>query len=69
MVASLFEYKWDYSSQKMYAHLKYSVVLGSLALYMTVFHGKDAKDIKAIKKKVANLGDIKRLDRYIKKLK
>lgn len=71
MAAKLFDVKWDYPSQRMYMHLKYSVILGSLALYMSVFHDKDAKksDIKDIQRRAANLGDVKRLDRYIKKLK
>jgi hypothetical protein len=71
MAAKLFNYKWDFSGQKMYAHLKYSVILGSLALYMSTQHNKDASkmDIKKIQRQAANLGDVKRLDRYIKKLK
>ena len=71
MAAKLFNFKWDYAGQKMYAHLKYSVILGSLALYMSLFHDKDASkaDIKSIQRKAANLGDVKKLDRYIRKLK
>lgn len=71
IAAKLFDFKWDYPSQRMYAHLKYSVILGSLALYMSLFHDKDASkmDIKDIQRKAANFGDVKRLDRYIKKLK
>lgn len=71
IAAKLFNFKWDYTSQRMYAHLKYSVILGSLALYMSVHHDKDASksDIKKIQRQAANFGDVKRLDRYIKKLK
>jgi len=71
MAAKLFKFKWDYTRQRMYAHLKYSVILGSLAIYMSLFHDKDAKkgDIKAIQRKAANFGSVKKLDRYIKRLK
>lgn len=69
MAAKLFNFKWDYSAQRMYAHLKYSVILGSLALYMSLYHNKDANkmDIKKIQRQAANFGDVKRLDKYIKK--
>lgn len=71
VAAKLFTFKWDYTGQRMYAHLKYSVILGSLALYLTLFHDKDASkmDIKKIQQQAANFGDVKRLDKYIKKLK
>jgi len=71
IAAKLFDIKWDYVGQRMYAHLKYSVILGSLALYLSLFHNKDAKviDIKKIQQQAANFGDVKKLDTYIKKLK
>lgn len=71
IAAKLFNFRWDFSSQRMYAHLKYTVILGSLALYMSLYHDKDASkyDIKKIQRKASNFSDVKRLDRYIKKLK
>ncbi len=71
IAAKLFDFKWDYVGQCMYAHMKYSVILGSLALYMSLYHDKDAKttDIKKIQQQAANFGDVKKLDKYIKKLK
>ncbi len=71
MVAKLFTFKWDRVNMRMYAHLKYSVILGSLAIYMSLYHKKDANkyDIKKLQRKASNFGDVKKLDRYIKRLK
>lgn len=65
-----FEYKLDTQSADMKAGLKYSVVIGALALYSAWKHDKEfsRSELNSIKTRVGRLGDVKRLDRYIKKL-
>ena len=65
----LFEYKLDVQSQHINASLKYSVILGSLAAYMLFFHNKDIKGKeKDVKRKVQRYSNVKRLERYVKRL-
>lgn len=66
----LFEYRIDYQSMHIKASLKYSVVLGSLALYMYYVHGKDIEKDKAkkMKRDLSRHKDIKKLERYVKKI-
>lgn len=69
VVPSLFEFKLDVQGQYINASLKYSVILGSLAAYMLFFHNKDIKGKeKDVKRKVQRYSDIKKLDRYVKRL-
>lgn len=65
-----FEYELDTQSAHMKAGLKYSVVIGALALYVAHKHNKEfsKRELSSIKSRVGRLGDVKRLDRYIKKL-
>jgi hypothetical protein len=65
-----FEYELDTQSSYMRAALKYSVVIGALALYTAHKHDKDfsKRELNSIKSRVSRLGDVKKLDRYIKKL-
>lgn len=65
----VFEFKLDVQGQYINASLKYSVILGSLAAYMLFFHNKDIKGKeKDVKRKVQRYSDIKKLDRYVKRL-
>lgn len=70
IIPTMFDFKWDYVVQTMVATLKYSVILGSLALYMAIY-GKDSSktDINKIKRDVANFGSISKLDNYLRRLK
>jgi hypothetical protein len=51
----------------MKAALKYSVIIGSLALYSVYKHGKDISkgDVKKIKRDVSKMSDVKSLDKYL----
>lgn len=70
VTADLFEYKIDFQSQYIIASLKYSVILGSLAAYTLFFYNKeiDDKKEKNLKKKINRYSDIKKLDRYVRRL-
>lgn len=64
-----FDYKFDSQAATMRAGLKYTVVIGALALYSMYKHDKEfsKKEVSQIKSRVGRLGDIGKLDRYIKK--
>lgn len=66
----LFEYRIDFQSMRFKASLKYSVVLSSLALYMYYIHGKDIEPEKEkrLKRDLGRHKDIKKLERYVKKI-
>lgn len=65
----IFEFRLDSQSMHINASLKYSVILGSLAAYMLFFHNKDISGKeKDIKRKVSRYSDVKRLERYVKKI-
>jgi hypothetical protein len=66
----LFEYKVDFQKAVCIASLKYSVILGSLALYLMYRHKKefDKDQVKFIKDKVSKFGDVGKLDSFIRKL-
>lgn len=65
----IFEFRLDSQSMHINASLKYSVILGSLAAYMLFFHGKDitGKE-KDVKRKVSRYSDVKKLERYVRKI-
>lgn len=67
----IFQYKVSFQDANIMASLKYSVILGSLALYTAWFHKKeiDKKQEQDITKKMSQISDVKQLDRYIKRLK
>jgi hypothetical protein len=69
LLKTMFVCKWNYVTQRMEVSLKYEVVLGSLALYMSLFHGKDAKktDLERIKREAIKFSSVKNLDKIIKK--
>ena len=66
----LFNYELDTQGAKMKMSLKYSVVLGSLALYTAHRHERELsrQEVNRISSRVRGLGDVKRLDRYLKNL-
>lgn len=70
ITADLFTYDIDLQHSEFKATLKYSVILAGLAGYMVYKHKKEftEKEAKDIKNKVSRFSDIKRLDRYIKRL-
>ena len=65
-----FEYKINIQRQRIRAGLKYTVVIGALALYSAYRHDKEfsKKELSQIKSKVGRLGDVEKLDKYLKKL-
>lgn len=71
IVPGFFVYKLDTQSSEMRVGLKYSVVLGSLALYIAIQNDRNfsKKELNQIKSRVGRLGDVKKLDRYLKRLR
>lgn len=70
VTADLFTFGIDLQHTEFTATLKYSVILMGLAAYMMHKHDKnmDKSEVKSIKNKVKNFGDVKRLDRYLKRI-
>jgi hypothetical protein len=70
VTSDLFAYSLDTHRGYIKASLKYSVVLGSLALYIAWKHGKEMgkSEVRRVQSRVSRLGDVKKLDRYIKRL-
>jgi hypothetical protein len=67
----LFDFKLDRINMKMKAHLKYSVILGSLALY-TALYNKDSftkSQFDQLKKKASAASDVTHLDKFLKNYK
>lgn len=66
----LFDYSYSFRENKFKATLKFSVVLASLAAYMIWKHKKDLSksEIKSLQRKASNMKDVKKLDKYIKRL-
>jgi hypothetical protein len=66
----LFDYSYNFRENKFIATLKFSVVLASLAAYMIWKHKKELgpKEVKSLQRKASNMKDVKKLDKYIKRL-
>lgn len=68
--SDMFLYSVDFQYKRIKATLKYTVIMAAIAGYYTYKYKKDigAKDVKIIRSKLSRLGDVKRLDKYLKKL-
>ena len=70
VLPNMFTYEVSWQRGRIRASLKYSVILGSLALYAMWKHGKDfdRRKEQQLRRKVGRFGDVKQLDRFLEKL-
>jgi len=67
----IFSYNINWQKNEIKLSIKYSIILGALALYSTQIHNKQfsKKELSSIKTKVSRLGDVGKLDKYLDGIK